>query len=105
MQVQVHTDANIEGREGLIAHVTSVVEDSLARFRGRITRVEVHLGDENSHKTGQADKRCMMEARLEGRPPAAVTHHAPSVHQAVDGAAEKLLRLLESTLGRLDDRR
>lgn len=105
MQVQVKTDANIEGREGLIAHVTGVVESTLDRFRGRITRVEVHLADENGHKTGPGDKRCTMEARIDGHQPVAVTDHAGSVHQAVDGAAGKLLRALDSTFGRLDDRR
>ncbi len=104
MQVQVHTDANIEGREGLVKHVTHVVEDTLARFRGRITRVEVHLGDENS-KSGQNDKRCVMEARLEGHQPVAVTAFAGTLHQAIDSAGDKLLRLIESTFGRLDDRR
>jgi ribosome-associated translation inhibitor RaiA len=33
----------------------------------------------------------------------AVTAHADTVHQAVDAAAEKLARLVESTLGRLHD--
>ena len=106
MQVQVHTDANIEGREGLIKHVRSVVEDTLSRFRGRVTRVEVHLNDEHSaQKSGRDDKRCVMEARLDGHQPVAVTAHAPSVHQAINAAADKLLRHVESTLGRLDDRR
>jgi len=47
----------------------------------------------------------VMEARLEGRQPVAVTHHAPTVDQAVDGAAAKLARLIESTLGRLRDQK
>ena len=38
------------------------------RFSAHITRVEVHLGDENAGKRGSDDKRCMMEARLEGHP-------------------------------------
>jgi hypothetical protein len=42
----------------------------------------------------------MMEARLEGRQPIAVTDEADTVVQAVDGAAGKLARLIESTLGR-----
>ena len=43
----------------------------------------------------------MMEARLEGRQPIAVTHQAATVEQAIDGAADKLKRSIESTLGRL----
>jgi ribosome-associated translation inhibitor RaiA len=42
-----------------------------------------------------------MEARLEGRRPIAVTHQAATLDQAVDGAADKLAKLIESTLGRL----
>lgn len=104
MQIQVNTDNNVDGHDGLTLHVRTVVEGALHRFAHQITRVEVHLGDENGDKSGGDDKRCMMEARLAGRQPTAVTHHAPSVHQAIDGAAEKLERALEHALGRLDDR-
>ena len=69
-----------------------------------ITRLEIHLSDQNADKSGQDDKRCMMEARLEGRQPIAVTHQAASLDQAVDGAARKFTRLIEGTLGRLHDR-
>jgi len=105
MQIQINTDHNIEGREALAAHVSSVVEGALDRFSDQVTRVEVHLTDEVGHKSGKDDKRCVMEARIQGRQPIAVTHHAGSVHQAVDGAAVKLTRLLESTIGRLRDQK
>ena len=104
MQIQINTDHNIEGREVLADQVSGVVESALDRVSDHITRVEVHLSDENSDKRGQNDKRCMMEARLEGRQPVAVTHQAATLDQAVDGAADKLVRLIESTLGRRHDR-
>ena len=103
MQIQVNTDNNVEGSVQLVNHVRNVVESALSRFSDRITRVEVHLGDENGGKSGQADKRCMMEARLEGRQPSAVTHHAATVDEAIEGAADKLVSLVDSTLGRLRD--
>ena len=103
MQIQVNTDHNIEGHEQFASHVRSVVESALSHFSERITRVEVHLSDENGGKGGPADKRCVMEARLEGRQPTAVTHHAATVDQAIDGAADKLASSIESTLGRLRD--
>lgn len=103
MLVQINTDHNIEGREALAAHVSGVVERALGRFGEHITRIEVHLADEAGHNSGQNDKRCVMEARLQGRQPVAVTEHAGSVHQAVDGAAVKLTRLVESTIARLRD--
>jgi ribosomal subunit interface protein len=103
MQIQVHTDHNIEGGEKLATHVQGVVEDALSRFHQQISHVKVHLSDQNGGKTAQDDKRCVMEARVDGRQPATVAHDASSVDQAVDGAASKLQRLLEHTLGRLHD--
>lgn len=104
MQIQINTDRNIEGREAMAAQVRGVVKGALSRFHDRITRVEVHLSDENSvKKSGHDDIRCMMEARLEGRKPVVVTHQAATVDQAVDSAAGKLTRSIESTLGRLHD--
>jgi hypothetical protein len=105
MQIQINTDRNIEGHEALAAQVTGIVESALSRISDRITRLELHLSDEDSHKSGQEDKRCVIEARLEGRQPIAVTHQAVTLDQAVGGAAGKLARLIESTLGRLRDRK
>lgn len=104
MQIQVNTNSAIEGTEGLAEHVRGMVEVALDRFADRISRVELHLGDENGGKSGQDDKRCMIEARLEGRQPTAVTHHAATLDLAASGAIEKLKRVLTSTLERLDAR-
>jgi len=104
MQIQINTDRNIEGHEGLRTHISEVVETALGRFSNQITRIEVHLRDENSDKGGSHDKRCLMEARLESRPPVAVSDRASTVGEAVHGAAEKMNRLIESSLGRVRDR-
>ena len=105
MQVQINTDRNSKGPEELAQKVESALVSSLDRFTDRITRLEVHLGDENSHKSGADDKRCMIEARLKKLQPIAATHLAPTIDLAVAGAAEKLKRALESTIGRLSDKR
>jgi hypothetical protein len=105
MQIQFNTDVNINGTEALAAQVAATVEQALERFSEHITRVEIHLRDENGDKNGQHDHRCMLEARLEGRKPLAVTDHAATVEQAVHGAARKMVNLLDSTLGRPQDRR
>jgi ribosome-associated translation inhibitor RaiA len=103
MQVQVNTDNHVRGSDDLTKRVTDSVEAALGRFREHLTRVEVHLGDENGRKGGQGDKRCAMEARPSGRQPVAVIHHADTLDEAIDGAAEQLARLLDSTFGRLHD--
>jgi ribosome-associated translation inhibitor RaiA len=103
MKIQVNTDDKVEGREKLSRRVEAEVSRALGHLRDHITRVEVHLSDEDSDKTGGDDKRCLMEARLAGRPPVAVTNHAGSLREAFGGAADKLRRSVERTLGRLKD--
>ena len=105
MKIQLNTDVHIDRTEALADQVRATVEQALVRFGEHITRVEVHLSDENGGKSGPHDQRCMLEARLEGRQPVAVTNHAATLDQAVQGAAQKLARLLDSTLGRLHDHR
>jgi hypothetical protein len=99
MRVLLNTDRHIDGHEALAARVRGDVEVALARFDERITRVEVHLSDENGPRGGDEDKRCMMEARLEGRTPLVVTSRGPTVDDAVHSAAGKLSRLIDRTLG------
>jgi len=105
MQIQVNSDHNLVGGEALVNSVSATVRDALARFSAHITRVEVHLADENADKHGRNDKRCVLEARLEGHSPVVVTQHAETVAQAIDGAAERMVHLLDHTLGRLRDHR
>jgi len=103
MQVLVNSDHHIVGDEDLMERVRGVVEGRLERFDGRITRVEVHLNDRNSVKRGERDKRCMMEARVGGMRPLAVSHEAPTLTEAIHVAADKLERAVAHALGRLQD--
>jgi ribosome-associated translation inhibitor RaiA len=103
MHIQLNTDSNIKGDTDLAKEIEAVVTATLDRLSDRITSVEVYLADENSdQKVGTQAIRCVMEARLTGFSPLAVTHHADSVEQAVSGAADKLERVLQSTLDRLE---
>ena len=100
MQIQVNTDKNISGPDTQQA-VQDTLNRVLARFSGSITRLEVHLSDENSAaKSAAGDKRCLLEARLEGRQPVSVTEQADNIEQAIQGAAQKMVRLLDSEQGK-----
>lgn len=105
MKIQVNTDSNIEGRLGLVAHVEATVTKSLSHVSTHVTRVEVHLSDQNGDKIGPKDKRCVMEARLQGQQPTAVTCDAATLDEAISGAAEKLKNSLKSKLDRRQDLR
>ena len=103
--IQINTDSNIEGDAALVQQIKAVVMNSLERFSEQVTRVEIHLSDENSEdKFGTDDKRCLLEARLAGLQPISVSDQAATLEQAVDGAVKKLKRSLDSTLGRLGKR-
>lgn len=105
MHVQINTDSNIEGDSALTQQIEAVVRGTLDRFSERITRVDVYLSDESSDtKSGIDDMRCLLEASLVGLQPTVVSYQATTLEQAVDGAAGKLERSLETTFGRLDDR-
>lgn len=105
MQIQVHTDNQIHSDQDFIAKVQEHLEDKLKRFERRITRLEVHFNDENSSvKKGDQDKRCQIEARLNGLKPVSARDHQPTVIQALHGATKKLEAVIDSTLGKLDDR-
>ncbi len=100
MQIQINTDHPVEGHEALAAWATGEIKHALSHFRAHITRVEVHLSDKNAHKSGSKDMSCVMEVRLPGHQPMAVTQHGDTLYQCVTGATEKLKRLIEHNLGR-----
>ena len=106
MQIQTHTDRNIQADERLAEFVRDTVLSKLSRFADHLTRIEVHLSDENGNtKHDGKDKRCMLEARPEGFDPVAVTEHAATVGQAISGAADKMQRKLSSLVGKQRDNR
>lgn len=103
MQIQVNTGNGVENTEALQRWASEHLTETLDRFQQDITRIEVQLSDENSGKAGNADRRCMMEARLAHHQPVAVNHHAETQDEAFRGAARKLLHALDHTLGKLRD--
>lgn len=105
MQIELTTDQNLEGGDRLAEKVEGHVEAALDRFRDRLTRVEVHLGDESAGRPTGADIRCTVEARPARLKPVAVTHHAADIDDACRGALKRLATALDRQLGRRDDRK
>ena len=101
MMIKIHTDNSLEGTERMETYFTSVVDGALTRFEENITRIDVYLGDENNGKFGTDDKRCTIEAHMAGRPPLAVVNHSDTIEKAVNGALDKMKRVLETTFSKL----
>jgi ribosome-associated translation inhibitor RaiA len=103
MNIQVNIGHNKGDHEQIIQYIESVVNNTLGHLAEHISRIEVHLSDENNKKEGGYDKRCMMEARLQGHQPIAITNISDNIGQSINGAADKLKSSLDHTLGRLSD--
>ncbi|MCB9252840.1 MAG: HPF/RaiA family ribosome-associated protein [Flavobacteriales bacterium] len=100
MIVLLNTDHNVNGKNSVSGPITAMIEKELKRFSSYVTRVEAHLSDENAAKEGQNDKRCVLEARVEGMQPIAVSSSGNTRDQAVKGAVEKLKAALDTKIGR-----
>ena len=100
MKIQFNTDSNITESKELRDSLIALISEGLSRFSEHITRLGVHLSDENSLKEGLNDKRCLLEARLEGRQPIAVKNQANNLENAVTGAVDKLKSSLDTKIGR-----
>jgi ribosome-associated translation inhibitor RaiA len=104
MQVQVNTDDHIHGGESLAQWVNDEALTRMSRFRDHITRLEVFLTDLDGSKSGVKDKRCRLEARVASRQPVSVTADGDKMATAFIDAVDKLIRALDTDLGRVKDR-
>ena len=50
MTIILNTDKNISGNERLDNYVNTTIKEELSRFEDYVTRIEVHLSDENGAK-------------------------------------------------------
>lgn len=101
MTIQINTDKNLSVHEAFGSKLDDLLTQELSRFSEHITRLEVHLSDENGSKEGLNDKRCLLEARLEGSQPIAVTGFCYTYELAVSSAIDKLKASLDKILGRI----
>jgi ribosome-associated translation inhibitor RaiA len=101
MQVQINTDKNIDGNERLVNFYTTELKNELERFDDKITRIEVHLGDENSGKFGLNDKKCLIEVRLANKQPLVVTDYGETIEKSFFNAIEKAKKVLDTTIEKM----
>ena len=105
MQILLHSDSNTDGGHLMADHLQSVVQNAMARFTERVTRVEAHLSDINSQaKSSDNGIHCTLEARLVGHDAIVVRDHASNAHQAIEGAVRKLKRAVGTELAKHEPR-
>jgi ribosomal subunit interface protein len=104
MKIQFNTDKNIEGTEELETYVSEKINSALKHFDDKITRIEVHLSDQNADKGGTDDIQCKMEARLEGIQPVMVVSKNASKEKTLDNAVGKMKAKLSSIMGKMKNK-
>lgn len=101
MIVQLNTDNNILGTETFKKNLTEKINHELDHFTDNITRIEVHLSDQNADKSGPNDIQCKIESRIEGRQPVIVTSKSDSKEKAIDDAINKMKATLRTVFGKM----
>jgi ribosome-associated translation inhibitor RaiA len=101
MTIQINTGKTLTGEKRSGDFFTSQITEALQRFESHITRIEVYLKDENGKKDGFNDISCLLEARLKGRQPIAITNQADTIDLAITGAIDKIKTAIETILGKI----
>lgn len=104
MKIQFNTDKNINGTEVLKSFVSEKIRSVLKHYIDKVTRIEVHLSDQNADKGGKDDIQCKIEARIEGKQPVIVVSKSDSKEKALDAAANKMKTSLSSVIGKMKDK-
>ena len=99
MKTEVSSDKSIS--QAVVSSVIEAVNDGLSRYGNRLTRAEVHLKNLESSGAGRT-LECILEVRPANRDPVVSKNNAGALLEAVQGAVEKMERLLDSTFGKLD---
>jgi hypothetical protein len=76
----------------------------LRRFGRRLTGIDVFFEDLNGPRRGGAGIRCVMEARVNHRPPLAVQARSGDLYTAIGGASRKLGVAVSRAVGRATSR-
>ena len=100
MKIQANSDNTIHVDATLTRFVEDEASRLLDRFAKKLTRVGVHLSDINNTRTGQADKRCLVEVRPAGDRPVTADAIAATTESSVTEALKKMQRLLTTFFGK-----
>ena len=102
MKIQINAP-NVEVPAAFEEFIEQRVQEVLKPFEAHLTRIEIHLQDQNGGKGG-SDKRCLLEARPRGLPPIAVECTESTETDAVRKALDKLKNALSHRIGRISER-
>jgi len=83
-------DKMVNGDKKTQDYFTARIDKGLTFYKSNITRIEVHVSDQNGIKEGKSTILCLLEAQLEGRQPITVSCQDGSIELAISGAIERV---------------
>lgn len=101
----MHIEISYSGTDrsdALDQRVREAIQSDLTRFAARLTRVEVHLSDNNATKSGPADKAVVLEARPRGLDPIVVKGQGSDLYEVAREVSRRMSRALERDFDRRD---
>jgi ribosomal subunit interface protein len=101
MNIQFNTGNNIDGSDRQRDYFSTLISEDLKRYDSQMTRLEVHLSDQDNSQHEKSEIKCTLEARLKNLNPIVVTNHGNSHEEAIKGATQKLKKSLDTVTGRL----
>jgi len=101
MKLQFNTDNHIERTEALEQMASKKIQGDLKHYLDHITRIEVHLSDQNADKAGADDIQCRIEARVQGKQPVITTARDRSKEAAISEASDKMKAALRTMMGKM----
>ena len=105
MQFMFNSDNQLPLSSETSQALEALVEARLARIADRLTRVEVHLSDDDGPRTGGDDKKCLIELRPNGMRAITATDQAATVERAVTAATDKALKAFDRQIGKATTRK
>jgi ribosome-associated translation inhibitor RaiA len=104
MIIQLNADKNLTIHGAYETQISDQLIKDLERYSQHITRVEVHLSDENGNKSGLNDKKCVLEARFEGKPPIVTSDLGNTYDLAIKGATSKIKNAIGTVVSKLQEK-
>lgn len=101
MNIQLNADKNLTIHEPYEMQIKAQLTKDLDRYSNHLSRVEIHLSDENGSKAGLNDKKCLIEARLDGKPPLVASDLGNTYDLALKGATEKIKSALNTAVSKM----
>lgn len=99
MQTEIHISHSLNASEGLREHIDRRLGYALGRFGERISRVSVHISDENGPRGG-VDTRCKMHVTLRPHGTLHIEQDDSNAETAVEVASMRLGQAIRRELER-----